>query len=363
MFSNIYKDKRVLVTGHTGFKGSWLTIWLQSLGAIVEGYSVDIPTTPSLFESTGLKEKMGFESNDIRDLENLRKTVNEFKPEIVFHLAAQPIVRECYRDPILAFETNMMGTVNILEAIRDTEFVKVAILITSDKCYENVEWAYGYRENEELGGKDPYSASKACAEFVASSYNNSFLKESGIRIATVRAGNVIGGGDWAKDRIVPDAIKAWENDKNVQIRNPRATRPWQFVLEPLSGYMALGGNLYQNEKLAGEAFNFGPNTAMEYPVDSLLNEMSENWGSGTFDLINNDDDKKKEANLLKLSCDKAAHELKWEAALNFKQTVKITVDWYKEHSLSPNNSMLDFTLSQLNEFVEIAKGKEQTWTQ
>ena len=245
MFENIYKGKRVLITGHTGFKGSWLCTWLLDLGATVAGFSVDIPTEPSHFEALGLSARIENFKGDVRNKSSLDEAMNKFRPDIVFHMAAQSLVRKSYEDPILTFETNSIGTLNLLDCLRDHPSVIAAILITSDKCYENVEWIWGYRENDRLGGKDPYSASKACAEIISKVYMETFFKEKGPSIATTRAGNVIGGGDWALDRIVPDCARAWSKGEKVEIRNPNATRPWQHVLEPLSGYLVLGQKLLQ----------------------------------------------------------------------------------------------------------------------
>ena len=247
MFENIYHNRRVLVTGHTGFKGSWLSSWLLDLGATVAGFSANVPTEPSHFELLKLTDRIEHFEGDVRNKGSLQKAISKFCPEIVFHFAAQSLVRKSYEDPILTFETNSIGTLNLLECLRNQPSIKAAILITSDKCYENVEWLWGYRENDRLGGKDPYSASKACAELISKVYMESFFKNNGPNIATARAGNVIGGGDWAPDRIVPDCFRAWSNKKPTITRNPKATRPWQHVLEPLSGYLTLGQKLFSSE--------------------------------------------------------------------------------------------------------------------
>ncbi|MCH8157921.1 MAG: CDP-glucose 4,6-dehydratase, partial [Nitrospinae bacterium] len=273
MFENIYQDRRVLVTGHTGFKGSWLSAWLLDLKAQVAGYSLDIPSQPSHFEALSLTNRIEHTQGDVRNKTTLKQAIDQFRPEIVFHLAAQSLVRKSYEDPIATFETNSMGTLNILDCLRTQPSVEAAVLITSDKCYENVEWLWGYRENDRLGGKDPYSASKACAELIANSYMQSFFKNSGPNISTTRAGNVIGGGDWAADRVVPDCFRAWSQGKPMVIRNPNATRPWQHVLESLSGYLTLGQKLFQGDaNVKNQSFNFGPQASVNQSVGDLIND-------------------------------------------------------------------------------------------
>ena len=274
-FNNVYNQKKVLITGNTGFKGSWLTIWLKQLGAEVYGISIDIPSQPSNFLVSKLDEVIKTKFIDINNLESLNEEIKYIQPDFIFHLAAQPIVFDSYKNPINTFNTNIIGTCNILESVRHLTKNCVVILITSDKCYDNVEWIWGYKETDHLGGKDPYSASKAAAEIVIHSYYESFFKKSNnIRIASVRAGNVIGGGDWADSRIIPDAIRSWSENLTLQIRSPKSTRPWQHVLEPLSGYLFLGQQLFNNINLSGEAFNFGPNDLSNFTVEELLIEMS-----------------------------------------------------------------------------------------
>ena len=258
MFNNAYQGKRVLVTGHTGFKGSWLCAWLLELGAEVAGFSIDVPTDPSHFEALNLKNHVHHISGDVRDRNRVRSVMEEFAPDFVFHLAAQAIVRRSFQDPVITFETNTLGTLNILDCIRQSSSAAVGVIVTSDKCYRNMEWPWGYRETDTLGGSDPYSASKGCAELILHSYMKTYFQE-GPRLASARAGNVIGGGDWAQDRLVPDAVRAWSRKKTLAVRHPGATRPWQHVLEPLSGYLCLGARLWAHDPLAvSEAFNFGP---------------------------------------------------------------------------------------------------------
>jgi len=295
----------------------------------------------------------------------LTAVFEEFKPEMVFHLAAQPIVKTSFSDPKLTFDTNLCGTVNMLEAVRNSSSVKAAIFITSDKCYENVEWEYGYRETDRLGGKDPYSASKACAEIAISAYWRSFLKDSGKVIASARAGNVIGGGDWAENRIVPDCVRAWEQRKEVVVRNPVATRPWQHVLEPLSGYLWLGATLLLNTGrsggVAGEPFNFGPNADVNQPVKILIESLSEGWdGSAPCKIEEDPLAKTHEAGLLKLSCDKALKTLHWKATLNFAETVNMTGEWY-QCFYSQKHEMVRFTLEQIESYVQLAKQGGLEW--
>ena len=361
MFRNYYQGKKVLVTGHTGFKGAWLSYWLHILGAKVCGFSSYIPSVPSLFEVLHLSTCIEDHRGDIRDLEKLRQTFNIFEPEIVFHLAAQPIVRFAYNEPKITFDTNVSGTVNVLESIRLSDSVKSAVLITSDKCYENVEWEYGYRENDTLGGKDPYSASKACAEIAISAYWRSFIDASGKKLASTRAGNVIGGGDWAVDRIVPDAIKAWSANKSLTLRAPNATRPWQHVLEPLSGYLCLGEKLDSEPALiSGQAFNFGPAADVNQSVADLIREMASHWDDAKW-MVEESAMNKSEAGLLKLSCDKALHRLAWQNTLCFEEVVRYTADWYKSYYQDRAN-IVDITTAQIGAYQVVAEQRGREWT-
>lgn len=363
-FNNIYKGKQVFVTGHTGFKGSWLTAWLTQLGANIIGYSAYLPSEPCNFSICNLEkhENVSHIEGDIRNIEKLQKIFFDHRPEIVFHLAAQPIVQRSYDDPKLTFDTNVGGTVNILECIRSTPGVKAAVIITSDKCYQNAEWIWGYRENDRLGGGDPYSASKACAEIVCNSYIKSFfIKTNSPRVATTRAGNVIGGGDWAEARIVPDCVKAWSAGKTAAIRNPNATRPWQHVLEPLSGYLWLGANLYASDKLHGESFNFGPDQKVNKSVDELIRIFLTFWGDAEWKHEKSKSNKK-ESTLLKLSCDKALHFLNWHSVLSFNETVRLIAEWYKAF-YKKKTDMYNFSLEQIQYYVSEAKRQNLKWAQ
>ena len=366
MFNNIYKDKKVLVTGHTGFKGSWLTTWLLKLGANVIGISKDIPTIPSMFEALELEKNIKHYNEDIRNLDAMIKILRDEKPDILFHLAAQPIVSISYSDPIETISSNVMGTANILEALKELNTPCTAVIITSDKCYDNVEQVWGYKETDRMGGKDVYSGSKGAAEIIIKSYYHSFFKNesSKIRVAIGRAGNVIGGGDWAQDRIVVDCIKAWSQGKNVEIRSPEATRPWQHVLEPLSGYLNLGQALYEDISLNGEAFNFGPRAEQNHTVKQLLEDLSRYWHfKNTNDAFNvTDNIPFHEAGLLKLSCDKALFFMKWQANLEYKDTIRFTSEWYYDFYNSDKN-IFDKTLEQISEYEEMAKDKELQWTE
>lgn len=364
MFENIYKDKHVLVTGHTGFKGSWLCAWLSDLGATVAGYSMDVPTEPSHFEVLGLSDRIKHFQGDVRHKSSLDEVFNKFQPEIVFHLAAQPLVRRSYEDPILTFETNSMGTLNLLECLRNQPSVVATVLITSDKCYENVEWLWGYRENDRLGGKDPYSASKACAEVISRVYMESFFREKGPCVATTRAGNVIGGGDWALDRVVPDCIRAWSNGEKVVIRNPHATRPWQHVLEPLSGYLVLGQKLLQGvTEVKNESFNFGPSAKVNQSVGDLIADMARYWPGAEWKFEQEIDPGKPESTLLKLNCDKALQLLNWNSVLNFSETIRMTGEWYQVFYSQESPSVSETTSRQIEEYTHLATQSNLVWTQ
>ncbi|SFL41913.1 CDP-glucose 4,6-dehydratase [Halanaerobium salsuginis] len=351
LFDGIYKDKNVLVTGHTGFKGSWLSIWLNELGANVIGYALDPYTDQDNFVVTNLSDKITDLRGEIRDYDNLLRTFEEEKPEIIFHLAAQPLVRLSYKEPRETYEVNVMGTVNVLEAARQSDSVKSVIIITSDKCYENNEWIWGYRENDPMGGYDPYSSSKGCAELVTSAYTRSFFEndDSDIAVASVRAGNVIGGGDWAADRLITDCISYLKEDKAIEIRSPKAIRPWQHVLEPLRGYLLLASKLYQNPKKYTGAWNFGPDEASIVTVGELVDKLVNKWGSGKWiDTSNNNE--LHEAKLLKLDISKARHHLNWEPKLSFDQTIDLVVDWYQN-----DNVDYDFDVEQIKEYLSIGE--------
>jgi len=364
MFADIFAGKKVLVTGNTGFKGSWLTIWLLKLGAHVYGLSKDIPTEPSMFKELHLGEKIEYFEQDIRDVEKVIEIIGDIKPDFIFHLAAQPIVSISYKNPIETISSNIIGTANILEGLRLSNHNCVAIIITSDKCYDNVEWVWGYRETDRLGGKDIYSGSKAAAELVIRSYYQSFFRDSNIRLASVRAGNVIGGGDWAVDRIVPDCMRAWSNGKAVEIRSPYATRPWQHVLEPLSGYLKLAHKLMGDKKLDGESFNFGPQAENNFTVRQIIEDMSKFWGfeDKSKSYIMAKESSFLEAGLLKLNCDKALYHLEWLPTLGYSEMIEYVSVWYYKY-YRKDEDMYGFTLSQIGDYEKKAKGKGLGWTQ
>lgn len=354
---NIYKNKKVLVTGITGFKGSWLSQWLLNIGADVYGLALDPPTNPSLFKQLNLENHCKWYNVDIRDFNIVKNVVDEVKPQIIFHLAAQSLIRLSYKIPLETIETNFMGTVNLLEAVRQTNLSTSIVVITSDKCYENQEWLHGYRENDPLGGFDPYSASKGAVEIIVSSYRRSFFvpanfAKHGVNLSSVRAGNVIGGGDWSLDRIVPDCIRYLQENDSIIVRNPLATRPWQHVLEPLGGYLILGSRLLTNDvteldKFCG-AFNFGPMVTSNRRVETLVKEIIKNWGKGIYTY--NQEDAVHEANLLSISIDKAYNLLQWHPVWEFEETVKNTVLWYKETLENPER-ILDVTNNQINQYT------------
>jgi CDP-glucose 4,6-dehydratase len=324
-----WKDKRVYLTGHTGFKGSWLSLWLQDMGAIVKGYSMEPNTIPNLFEVARVAEGMESEIGDIRNLEMVTASMLAFNPEILIHMAAQPLVRLSYVEPVETYSTNVMGTIHVLEAARKCKNLKTIVAITTDKCYENKEWSWGYRENEAMGGHDPYSSSKGCCELLIASYRNSFFSTNQTpSLASVRAGNVIGGGDWSEDRLIPDILKAFEKSEPVLVRNPLATRPWQHVLEPLSGYLVLAEELFTNGDAFAGGWNFGPKDEDCQSVERILNTMIETWGVGASWQLDTDNNPH-EAGFLKLDCSKAAQQLKWFPKWNLEFTLKSIVDWNK----------------------------------
>lgn len=350
--NGFYKGKKVLVTGHTGFKGSWLTIWLNELGAEVIGYALDPFSSDDNFVLSKVSDRIVDIRGDVRDKNKLDEVFKKYKPDIVFHLAAQPLVRLSYDIPVETYEVNVLGTINVLECIRRTEETKIGIMITTDKCYENKEQIWGYRENEPMGGYDPYSSSKGAAEIAINSWRRSFFNPSkveshGKAIASVRAGNVIGGGDWAKDRIIPDCIKALEEDKAIEIRSPKSIRPWEHVLEPLSGYLLLGQKLYNNPTLYAEGWNFGPELDSIVTVWDIAQKVIKNYGSGKL-LDVSDSDDLHEAKLLALDVAKARFKLGWRPRLNIDQTVKLTVDWYR---LYKTVDVYDLCVDQINTFI------------
>ncbi|MBT7624637.1 MAG: CDP-glucose 4,6-dehydratase [Flavobacteriaceae bacterium] len=351
MFLKQFKNKKVLITGHTGFKGSWLSAWLIKIGADVIGVSKDIPTNPSLFESLELEKKIKHYQFDLISLEKIRDVIKQEEPDYIFHLAAQALVSVSYENPLETIMSNTIGTTNLLESLRDYNKDLVIVLVTSDKSYDNVEWPWGYKETDKLGGKDIYSGSKAATEIIFRSFFESFLiKKKNIRIGVARAGNVIGGGDWAKDRIIPDCLRSWSKGESVNIRSPKATRPWQHVLEPLSGYLLLAIKLKENLKINGEAFNFGPTADLNKPVLSLIQDLYKSWQSKeseyykiTGGLAFN------EAQLLKLNCDKAQFYLNWAPSLNYKNTIDLVGQWYSCF-YNNKNSILSETFDQISFF-------------
>jgi CDP-glucose 4,6-dehydratase len=359
MKSTFWHGKRVLVTGHTGFKGSWLSLWLSQLGAHVSGYSLEPPTSPSNFVVSRVHEKLHASVEaDVRDRNTLTNWVATQQPEIVFHMAAQPLVRYSYQNPVETFQTNVMGTVNVLEAIRQTPSAKAVVVITSDKCYENREWAWGYRENEPMGGHDPYSSSKGCTELVTASYRSSYFPpgeyaKHGVGLATVRAGNVIGGGDWSPDRLVPDLLNAHSEGREVLIRNPAAIRPWQFVLEPLGGYMTLAERLFENGAAYAEAWNFGPREEDALPVETLIERLSNRLEGGIRYRVDSGLNLH-EAMLLKLDCSKAAARLAWRPRTSINDTLQLIANW--QNNLLSGRDMQVISLAQIDAFQSINLG-------
>jgi CDP-glucose 4,6-dehydratase len=355
---NVYAGKRVLMTGHTGFKGGWLATWLTRLGAEVTGYSFPPSTTPSLFEAAAIGRRVRSVEGDVRDRDHLARIWREARPDAVFHLAAQPIVRESYRSPLETIQTNVIGTSNILETARVVARPVALVLVTSDKCYENQEWLFGYRESDRLGGSDVYSGSKAAAEIVASSYRRSFfppdaLESHGIAVATARAGNVVGGGDWSADRIVPDSIRALTNGDPITVRNPGATRPWQHVLEPLSGYLLLGAHMLSagpDRAAACDCWNFGPDPTEARTVRDVVEQVIARFGRGSW--RGDGASGPHEYNLLRLATDKARLRLGWHPRWNFERTIAATVDWYK--AFNEGASMADWCERQIDAYRETA---------
>lgn len=347
-----WKDKRVLITGHTGFKGSWLSLWLQALGAEVSGYSLPAPTSPSLFELARVAEQMQAIEGDVRDFEHLNRTIKSTRPEIVIHMAAQSLVRRSYLNPVETFATNVMGTVHLLEAARESDSLKAVIVVTSDKCYENREWVWGYREIDPMGGHDPYSSSKGCTELATAAFRNSFFNGTGERqstaaVASARAGNVIGGGDWAEDRLLPDIMRGWLEGRSVLIRNPQAVRPWQHVLEPLGAYLLLAENLYAEGESYAESWNFGPLEQDARPVSWIVDRCRLFWGDGAR-WEQDEQEHPHEANYLKLDCSKARARLGWEPRWNLERALEATVQWYRAYQ--SGDDVRQLTLRQIEEY-------------
>ena len=361
---NSFKNKTVLVTGHTGFKGAWLTAWLKNLGATVVGVALDPPTVPSHYAAAHIAEGMTDLRVDIRDQAALVEAVLAAEPDFVFHLAAQALVRSSYQDPIETWQTNVLGTLHVLEALRKLKKPCSAVIITSDKCYDNVEWVWGYRETDALGGPDPYSASKGAAELAIKSHIKSYFPKSTstVRIASARAGNVIGGGDWADNRIVPDCVKAWSADRHVELRNPHSTRPWQHVLEPLSGYLTLAISLSVRPELHGEPFNFGPLAQQNHSVLALVQQMGLHWDQVRWQDVSAAAAGPYESGLLKLNCDKSLHALHWNAVMEFEDTVRMTAEWYRAYYKQPEK-ISAITDDQICAYTAIAKQEGLEWAQ
>jgi len=352
-----YQGKRILVTGHTGFKGSWLTLWLYQLGVDVVGYALEPPTTPNMFHICGIENLITSIHGDVRDQSHFQNVCLTYEPEIIFHLAAQALVRRSYNDPVTTYTTNVMGTLNVLEACRNISSVKALVIITSDKCYENREWVWGYREIDALGGYDPYSSSKGCAELVTQAYMHSFFPsetyaEHGKAIATVRAGNVIGGGDWAEDRLIPDCMRAVESGETLTVRYPHATRPWQHVLEPLYGYLTVAQHLYNDGSRFNGAWNFGPRDENVYPVRWLLEYIQEQTGNKLIWEYEEKEPVIQEAHYLKLDCSKAKTELGWRPHWDLQTALDYTIAWYEAYHR--RESMLDITLAQITDYEQTA---------
>lgn len=349
MYNNIYRNKKVFITGHTGFKGSWLSIWLQTLGAKVCGYSLKPNTNPSMYQELDIENKIEKSIiGNILDYETLEDSINDFQPEIIFHLAAQPIVRLSYKEPKLTYETNVIGTLNVLEVARKCKSVRAFVNVTTDKCYENKEIARGYKEDEPMGGYDMYSSSKGCVEIMSSSYRRSFLQEEdSMSMATARAGNVIGGGDWAEDRLIPDCIRYINQNKAIEIRNPIAVRPWQHVLEPLSGYLLLGQKLLETGKDYAEGFNFGPKEESVLKVSEVAQKIIDNYNKG--EVIVHKKDNLHEANLLMLNIEKAKTVLNWTPTYTANEAIKETVEWYK-HFYAKDTDMYQYTIQQIKNY-------------
>jgi len=360
---NLFKNKKILITGHTGFKGSWLAIWLSYLGGKILGISLEPQTIPSNYYDCQLSKNIKTEFINVQNKKKLEIIVKRFKPDFVFHLAAQSIVLKSFNEPINTWHTNLIGTMNLLESLKKLNKKCAVVLVTSDKCYKNIESKKGYKETDRLGGDDPYSASKASCEILIHSYINSFFKkkENKIRICSVRAGNVIGGGDWSNYRLLPDCIKSTFNNKIIRIRNPHSTRPWQHVLEPLSGYITLGIKLYNSINLHGQSFNFGPSSKKNYSVLDVVKECKKNWHQVKWKITKTKYTKKKESSLLKLNSKKSKKLLNWGSTLNFQETIKFTINWYKNYKFK-NIKPKKYTIDQIKMYTLLARKKNFYWT-
>lgn len=344
---NFWKDRNVFVTGHTGFKGGWLVLWLIEMGANVYGYSKEPPTRPNFFEILKLKNKINHELNDIRDFTNLKKSIQRARPSVIFHLAAQPIVKESYFNPLETYSTNVMGTINLFESIRDIEAVKAVVNVTSDKCYENHEQNRPFNELDKLGGHDPYSSSKSCSEIITSSYRSSFFSNVGVKVASARAGNVIGGGDWGRNRLIPDFFRSLDNNESLYVRSPNATRPWQHVLEPLSGYLLLAEKLVTEDEEYSGAWNFGPEDTNSKSVSWIINKLSEKFSEVRIEIINSK--KQYEANFLSLDISKVKSNLGWYPRWSLEMAIDNTIKWHQ--ALKKDINMKDFSLEQIRSYI------------
>lgn len=370
VFGDFYRDKTVLVTGHTGFKGSWLSSWLIHLGARPIGYALEPPSDPSNFQASGLSGKMVDIRADVRDRERLQEAIDVHRPDMIFHLAAQALVRPAFENPALTFDTNIMGTVNVLDVARSCPSVEAVVCITSDKCYENQEWIWGYRESDKLGGHEPYGVSKACAELAIAVYQDPRFqkranpdREKAVPIVATRAGNVIGGGDWATDRLVPDIVRSIAKNEDILIRCPQATRPWQHVLEAISGYLWLGAKIATQPDSVAKSYNFGPQlTAHGVPVSEIVQKMLAAWEGTESKLIVQPDQTGAESGLLRLDCSLADHDLGWVAAWDVDQTVLRIVDWYRTYYDQPSGDMFDHSIHQIEAYIHAAKEKDLAWT-
>lgn len=355
---SFWKNKRVFVTGHTGFKGSWLSLWLNHMGAIVRGYSLEPITNPSLFDVAKVADCVDSVVGDICDSDKLASSMAEFQPDIVLHLAAQALVKYSYDNPLETYQTNVMGSLHVLECIRKTPSVKAAVMVTTDKCYENREWDWGYRENEAMGGYDPYSSSKGCMELLVSSYRRSYFSDGSVKVASARAGNVIGGGDWSLDRLIPDLIHAACNNQPAQIRSPHSIRPWQHVLEPLSGYLLLAQRLFESDEQRYQSgWNFGPNESDAQPVCWIADKICQVWQQGCHWQDCSSDDQPHEAQHLKLDCSKAKNQLGWIPQLCLSDAIEFVVDWHKSHL--DNQDMNQLTIKQIQKFIDIRNSNER----
>ncbi|MDH5404520.1 MAG: CDP-glucose 4,6-dehydratase [Candidatus Heimdallarchaeota archaeon] len=363
LFNSVFKDKKILITGHSGFKGSWLTLWLLELGATVLGYSLKPDTSPNLFTELDFSEKIDNRFYDINDFDRLIESIREFEPDYIFHLAAQPLVKKGYNDPMYTYKTNIMGTINVYEAVRSLNLPTIIITITSDKCYENKEWVYSYRENDPMGGYDPYSASKGCVELITASYQKSYFNEGNykhIKLASVRAGNVIGGGDWSDNRIVPDLVKSINNNEAIILRFPNSTRPWQYVLDALSGYLHLCSQITTYGYQYTEGWNFGPGSTIDVNVKELAESFIKQWDA-LIDIKIQSDNVFHESNYLKLDISKSNRLLNWVPNYSFNEMMEDTVHWYKNFYSGFNNHQ-EFSIDQIHKYVKLAKARNIVWS-